>query len=178
MIRARRSPLSWTLALTELLLLLACAPAPAAGRIEGRTFLLPGADLALQWPGGWTIVVDPKLFRAEIPDTVLEGKHGDTLVALSFHPMPGAEALALDSALDGLMMRWPSPDSAKGAGYALQRLPWCGGAIEQLQRGEDGRTFARYAWAARDGLAVLSAWSPSGEPDRRRLRALVCGRPD
>lgn len=163
------------MALTELILLLACATAP--GRVEGRSFVLPGAGVALDWPSPWTIVIDPKLFRSDLPDLVLEGRAEETLVALSFHPMPGAATLNVHSALDELMLRWPTPPEAHGAGYSLQRLPWCDGAIEQGVKAEDGRLFLRYAWTTPAGLAVLSAWSPSGDPDRALTRDLVCGRP-
>ncbi|MCB9741217.1 MAG: hypothetical protein H6741_16665 [Alphaproteobacteria bacterium] len=156
----------------ELLLLLACAEGPPPqGRVEGRTWYAPGTGLALDFPEGWSVVVDPALFVTGLPGAQLEGRHGDTLVALSVFHTPAQRWVPQASAMDLLAWRLPLGDTPQ---RSYQRLPDCHEAIEQVILGEDGRPLQRIAWVTRSGLAVLQAWSPEGEPALAVTRALVC----
>ena len=144
-------------------LLLACATTveQAEGRIDGRTWSSRDLGLAIDFPTGWVITTDPENFRGGLTATVLEGRHDDTQMALTWHPvqMPGfGEASALDllHLLAPVVMQ-DDPD------YRLERLPGCLDAVERRFEG-----WIQVGLRAPGGLVLLQSWS--GE----ELRALSC----
>ncbi len=145
-------------------LLLACATTVQQpdGRIDGRTWSSLDMGLAIDFPQGWVITTEPESFRGGLSATVLEGRHEDTQMALTWHPvrMPG---FGQASALDLLHLLAPMVQVRSDPDYRLERLPGCMDAVERRFEG-----WTQVGLRAPGGLVLLQSWS--GE----ELRSLSC----
>lgn len=142
-------------------LLLACSkPPPAAvGTVSGRTWSAPELGLALEFPEGWALVTDPALFRADLPNTVLEVRLGELQGALTVTPVPPLFA-GQTSSLDLLHQLSPALGvSGTDDAYRLARVPHCQGAVQRRFTGLD-----QVALALPGGLALLNTWGADPAP--------------
>lgn len=150
-----------------ILVFLACTASPSV-QVQGRSTTL--AELTLTWPEGWTVVVDPSLFRGGLLNEALEARREGMQLALSHHALPQGALFEGANALDRLLWVSPAPRAAERPGYRLRRLPGCWGAVERVLEG-DSRQLTQLALTLPSGVALLSAW---GELDPEALRALAC----
>jgi len=141
------------------LLLWACASEPApVGEVTGRTYTAAQLGARITFPEGWQLALGPKHFRAGLPGTLLEARHGELVAVLTFHAVPSV--LERASALDLLPIFHPT-----GTPERFERLPDCDGAMLR-QVGE----WTHVAQRTRTGLIEWQAFG--AEPDA--LIALVC----
>ena len=149
-----------------ILLALGCGegpdPAPV-GEVVGRTYTAPELGAAIEFGEGWQLALDPQHFRAGLPGTLLEARHGELVAVLTFHPVPALDLLDGAGALDLLPVFHPVAEEAPG--YRLQRLPSCRGAVE--------RRSGEWIHLAQRTSTGLLEWQAFGaEPDA--LRVLAC----
>ena len=129
------------------------------GRGDGRQW--SGAGVAMTFPEGWVITTEH--FAAGLSGTLLEGRNGDTQMALTWHAgeLPGLHEA---SALDLLHLLAPVVMVRQDPSYSLERLPYCHDAV--LRRFEG---WTQFGLRVDGGLLLVQAWDQTDG-----LRELVC----
>ena len=154
------------------LLTLGCLGAAPTVTVEGRALRV--GDERLPFPEGWRLALDPAHHRSGLPGVVAEAARGDDRLALAASALP---ALA-DSIrpLDLLLGLDPALGAPAEPGYRLGRAPRCGGAIERVLIGEDGRAAMQLAWRQDRLFLLVTAWSEGEALFPEVARQVVCGR--
>ncbi|MCK6524852.1 hypothetical protein L6R49_25905 [Myxococcota bacterium] len=155
-----------------LTLALGCLGAAPSVTAEGRALRL--GEESLPFPEGWRVALDPAHLRSGLPGVVAEAARGADRLALATFPLPAvAEPLR---PLDLLLAIDPAVGAPASPGYRLGRAPRCGGVIERVLVGEDGRAAQQLAWRQRRLLVLVTAWSEGEALFPEAARAVVCAR--
>lgn len=155
-----------------LALALGCLGATPTPSAEGRA-LQVGAE-RLPFPEGWRLALDPEHLRSSLPGVIAEAARGDDRLALAAFPLPTFAASLRP--LDLLIGLDPALGAPADPGYRLGRAPRCGGAIERVLIGEDGRAAMQLAWRQDRLFLLVTAWSEGEALFPEAARQVVCAR--
>lgn len=149
-----------------------CLGAAPAVTVEGRDLRLGAERLTFQ--EGWRLALDPAHLRSGLPGVLAEAARGEDRLALAAFPLPTYAAPLRP--LDLLIALDPAVGAPAAPGYRLGRAPRCGGAIERVLIGDDGRAVQQLVWRQARLLLWVTAWSEGDALSPEAARALVCAR--
>ena len=155
-----------------LVLALGCLGATPKVTAEGRA-LHVGLE-RLPFPDGWRLALDPAHLRSGLPGVIAEAARGEDRLALAAFPLPSFAASVRP--LDLLLGLDPALGAPADPGYRLGRAPRCGGAIERVLIGEDGRAAMQLAWRQDRLFLLVTAWSEGEALFPEPARQVVCAR--
>jgi hypothetical protein len=153
-------------------LTLGCLGAAPEVTVQGRALLV--GEEQLPFPDGWRLALDPEHLRSGLPGVVAEAARGEDRLAVAAFPLPTLAASIRP--LDLLIGLDPALGAPAEPGYRLGRAPRCGGAIERVLIGEDGRAAMQLAWRQDRSFLLVTAWSEGEALSPEAARQVICAR--